>query len=47
MMPPAAALPYGKLAQLVGRFEGRRFQIPTHKSANVERKLEDYLKPRG
>ncbi|MCB1554194.1 MAG: DUF4340 domain-containing protein [Xanthomonadales bacterium] len=36
-----------ELAQLVGRFEGRRFQIPTHKSANVERKLEDYLKPRG
>lgn len=28
------------------RFEGRAFQLPTHKSANLHRKPEDYLKPK-
>lgn len=33
--------------QLQERFNGRAFQLPTHKSANLHRKPEDYMKPKA
>lgn len=36
-----------EVERLAARFEGRSFQLPGYKAGNLNRRLEDYLKPKG